>query len=117
MDIEKECNFSTISAEELLISKNTAAITDKKLRDKMVKKTLELKKTIDLIKQNTYEKTSKKNTKPVEVILAKERHTIKGEPKQRMEKFPQDQKSNREEIDHIDFVGHRTGHQYISVQL
>ena len=37
------------------------AITDKKLRDKMMKeKTLELKKTIELIKQNTYEKKNKK---------------------------------------------------------
>ena len=36
------------------------AITDKKLRDKIMKeKKLELKKVIELIKQNTYEK---KNT-------------------------------------------------------
>ena len=37
------------------------AITDKKLRDKIMKeKTLELKKIIELIKQNTYEKKKKK---------------------------------------------------------
>ena len=45
IEIEKECNFGSISAEELLISKYMTAITDKKLRDKIMKeKTLELKK-------------------------------------------------------------------------
>ena len=45
IEIEKECNFNTISAEELLISKYMTAITDKKLRDKIMKeKTLEMKK-------------------------------------------------------------------------
>ena len=64
------------------------AITDEKLRDKMMKeKTLELKKTIKLIKQNTYEKKNKKNTIPEASISTKERHTIKEEPIQRMEKF------------------------------
>ena len=60
-EIEKECNFTAISAEELLISKCMTAITDKKLRDKIMKeKTLEMKKIIDLIKQNTYEKKIKR---------------------------------------------------------
>ena len=54
IEIEKECNFGAISAEELLISKYMTAITDKKLWDKIMKeKTLELKKIIELIKQNT----------------------------------------------------------------
>ena len=39
IEIEKECNFGTISAEELLISKFMTAITDKKLQDKKMKKT------------------------------------------------------------------------------
>ena len=43
-EIEKEFNFNTISAEELLISKYMTAITDKKLRDRIMTKTLELKK-------------------------------------------------------------------------
>ena len=34
---EKECNFNTISAEVLLISKHMTAITDKKLRGKIMK--------------------------------------------------------------------------------
>ena len=51
------------------------AITDKKLRDKIMKeKNLEMKKIIDLIKQNTYEKKNKKNTIPEALILTKEKH-------------------------------------------
>ena len=72
IEIEKECNFKAISAEELLISKYMTAITDKKLRDKIMKeKTLELKKIIELIKQNTYEKKNKKNTIPEALISTK----------------------------------------------
>ena len=37
IEIEKECNFENITAEELLISKYLTAITDKKLRDKLMK--------------------------------------------------------------------------------
>ena len=78
MEIEKECNFGSISAEELVISKYMTAITDKKLRDKIMKgKTLELKKIIELIKQNTYEKKNKKNTIPETLISSKEKQIIK----------------------------------------
>ena len=38
IEIEKECNFENITAEELLISKFMTAITDRKLRDKLMKK-------------------------------------------------------------------------------
>ena len=38
IEIEKECNFESITAEGLLISKFMTAITDKKLRDKLMKK-------------------------------------------------------------------------------
>ena len=56
IEIEKECNFESITAEELLISNFMTAITDKKLRDKLMKeKKLEMKKAIKMIKQNTYE--------------------------------------------------------------
>ena len=81
IEIEKECNFHTISAEEFLISKYMTAITDKtdkKLRDKIKKeKTLELKKVIELIKQNTYEKKNKKNTIPEALISTKEKEIIR----------------------------------------
>ena len=54
------------------------AITDKKLQDKIMKeKTLELKKIIELIKQNTYEKKKKKNTKPEPLISTKQKQIIK----------------------------------------
>ena len=62
------------------------AITNKKLRDKTVKKTLEMKKLIDLIKQNTYKK-NKGNTIPEALISTKEKHIVKEEPIQRMERF------------------------------
>ena len=53
----------------------------------MKEKALELKKTIELIKQNTYEKKNKKNTILEKLILAKEKQVIKEEPIQRMERF------------------------------
>ena len=88
IEIKKECNFNAISAEELLISIYKTVITDKKLRDKIMKeKTLELKKIIELIKQNTYEKNNKKNTIPEALISTKEEHIIKEEPIQRMERL------------------------------
>ena len=88
IEIEKECNFDSISAEESLVSEYITAITDKKLRDKIMKeKTLELKKIIELIKQNTYEKKNKKNTIPEALISSKEKQMIKEEPIQRMERF------------------------------
>ena len=64
------------------------AITDKKLRDKiMEEKTLEMKNIIELIKQNTYEKKNKKNTIPKALISTTEKHIIKEEPIQRMKRF------------------------------
>ena len=88
IEIKKECNFGTISAEELLISKYMTAITDKKLRDKVMKeKTLELKKTLKMIKQNTYEKENQKNTRREAIITTKEKQIIKEKPIQRMEKL------------------------------
>ena len=89
IEIEKECSFGTISAEELLISKYMTAITDKKLRDKPMKEktVLEMKKTFEMIKQNTYEMKNKRNTKPEALITTKEKQTIKEEQIQRMIKF------------------------------
>ena len=56
------------------------AITDKKLRDRLMKeKTLEMKKTMKMIKQNTYEKKNKKNTIPEALITTKEKQMIKEE--------------------------------------
>ena len=50
------------------------AITDTKLRDKVMKeKKLELKKTIEMIKQNTYERKNRKNTIPEALISNREK--------------------------------------------
>ena len=87
IEIGKECNFESITAEELLISKFMTAITDKKLRDKLIKeKKPEMKKTIDMIKQNTYEKKNNKNTIP-EALISNREKEIKEEPIQKMDKF------------------------------
>ena len=61
IEIEKEFNFGTISAEELLISKYLTTITDNRLRDELMKeKALEMTKTIEMIKRNTNEKKTRK---------------------------------------------------------
>ena len=86
IEFEKECNFENITAEELLISKFMTAITDKKLRDKLMnEKKPEMKKAVEMIKQNTYEKKNNKNTIPEALISNREE--IKKEPMQRMNKF------------------------------
>ena len=62
IEIEKECAFEGITAEDSLISKSMTALTNTILRDKLMKeKKLELKKAIEMIKQNTYEKKSEKH--------------------------------------------------------
>ena len=63
IEIEKEFNFGTISAEELLISKYLTTITDNRLRDELMKeKALEMTKTIEMIKRNTNEKKTRKQS-------------------------------------------------------
>ena len=78
IEIEKECNFESITAEELLISKFMTAITEKKLLDKLMKeKKPEMKKTIEMIKQNTYEKKNNKNTIPEALISTEKKKSKK----------------------------------------
>ena len=52
----------------------------------MKEKPLELNKIIELIKQNTYEKTNKKIRIP-EALISTKKHIMKEEPIQRMERF------------------------------
>ena len=86
IEIEKKCTFEGITAEDLLITKFMTAITDTKLRDKLMnEKKLELKKTIEMIKQNTYERKNRKNTIP-EALISNREKEIKEEPIQRMER-------------------------------
>ena len=87
IEIEKECAFKGITAEDPLISKFMTAITDTKLRDKLMKvKKLEWKKTIEMIKQNTYERKNRKNTIPEALTTSREKE-IKEEPIQKIERF------------------------------
>ena len=54
--LEKDCEFKEIKQKDLLISKFITSITDKKLREKLIReKTLNLKTTIKLITQNSYD--------------------------------------------------------------
>ena len=63
------------------------AITDTKLRDKLMKeKKLELKKTIEMIKQNTYERKNRKKPIPEALITSRVKE-INEEPIQKMERF------------------------------
>ena len=93
-----------------MISKYMTAITDKKLRDKMMKeKTLEMKEAIELIRHNTYEKKNKENTIPEALITTKEKQLIKEEPIQRIEKFGNRTKSKMTGTRQCSFATARIG--------
>ena len=74
-----------------------------------------MKKTIELIKQNTYEKKNKKNTIPEALISTKEKHKIKEKPIQRMERYGPKPKNKNFETDRVDTAMLRTGHHCINV--
>ena len=109
IEIEKECVFEGITAEDLLISKFMTAVTDTKLRDKLMEeKKLELKKTIEMIKQNTCERKNRKNTIPEALIPHREKE-IKEEPIQTMKGQTQDRKINSPAKNHVNSVTHQIG--------
>ena len=81
--LEKNCEFKDIKQEDLLIPKFIASITDKKLREKLIReKTLNLKTTVELITQNSYDRRHKQSTIPA--ALAKDKE-IKEEPIQKIQ--------------------------------
>ena len=81
--LEKNCKFKDIKQEDLLISKFITSITDKKLREKLIRdKTLNLKTTVELITQNSYDRRHKQSTIPT--ALAKDKE-IKEEPIQKIQ--------------------------------
>ena len=85
------------------------AITDTKLHDKLMKeKKLELKKTIEMIKQNIYERKSRKNTIPEAMISHREKE-IKEEPIQRMERSDTRPKTNLPTENRANSVTHQIG--------
>ena len=83
ISLEKNCEFKDIKQEHLLISNFITSITDKKLRAKLFReKTLNMKTTMDLVTQDSYEKRHKRSTIPP--ALAKEKET-KRDPIQKIQ--------------------------------
>ena len=65
LSVEKDCEFKDIKQEDLLVSKFITSITDEKLREKLIReKTLNLKTTVDLVTQDSYDKRHKQSTVP-----------------------------------------------------
>ena len=79
--LEKNCEFIDIKQEDVRISKFITSITDKKLRETLIsEKILNLKTTIELITQNSYDRRNKQST--ITPALAKDKE-IKEEPIQK----------------------------------
>ena len=65
---------------ELLISKFITPVTDRKLRDKLMKvKVLDIPKVNEQLQQNTYDQKNIKNTRP-EALISNREQDMKEEP-------------------------------------
>ena len=105
-----------MTAEELFISKFMTAVTDKKLRDKLMKqKKPEMKKVIEMIKQNTYEKINNKNTIPETLISNPEKKSKKNQYKQ-WKNSTHDRERNSTTTDPVDSAMYQTGAQLTDAQ-
>ena len=95
--LAKNCEYKDIEQEDLLISKFITSITDKKLREKLSReKTLNLRTTLELITQNSYDRRHKQSTIPT--ALAKDKE-IKEEPIQKIQpKYETDKHGNTAQI-------------------
>ena len=97
--LEKNCEFKDIKQEDLLISKFITSITDKKLREKLIReKTLNLKTTVELITQNRYDRRHKQSTIPAALAEDKENltwHSNMLKTKYLPEKAPQKSRNRR----------------------
>ena len=70
--LEKNCDFKDVKQEDLLISKIITSITDKKLRVKLIReKILDMKTTVELVTQNSYDRRHKQST--ISPVLAKDK--------------------------------------------
>ena len=70
--LKKNCKFEDIKQENLVISKFITSISDKKLREKLIrKKILSPKTTMNLVTQDSYGKRHKQST--IFTVLAKEK--------------------------------------------
>ena len=69
VDIERKCEFNSITSEEIITYKFAATINDKKARDKFIKGPLKLQMVLETIEQDNYnrkygdKKTNKKHRK------------------------------------------------------
>ena len=93
--LERTCQFKDIKQEDLLLSKIITSITDKKLREKLIReKTLNLKTTIELITQDSYDRQQTQSTIPPALAKDKER---KQEPIQKIQakQFREQQKQKK----------------------
>ena len=71
----KNCEFKDIKQEDLLISKFITSNTNKKLPEKLIsEKTLNLKTTMDLVTQDSYEKRHKQPTIPTALVKRKKKN-------------------------------------------
>ena len=83
VSLERNCEFKDIKQEDLLKSKFITSVTDKKLQEKLIReKTLNMKTTMDLVTQDSYDKRYKQSTIPP--ALAKEKES-KEEPIQKIQ--------------------------------
>ena len=120
IEMEKQSNFERITAEELLNSVNRVkfmtAIRDKKLPDKLMKeKKPQMKKTIDMIKQNTCEKKINKNSIPEALISNRKEKSKTNQYKDRTNS-KHDRERNSTKTDIVDSVMHQTGAQLTNAQ-
>ena len=85
------------------------AITDTKLRDKLIEeKKLELKKTIEMIKQDTYERKNRKNIIPEALITNRERNRRRTNTKNRKESV-RDRKTEQQTKNRVNSATHPIG--------
>ena len=99
VSLERNCEFKDIKQEDLLISKFITSITGKKLREKLIReKALNLKTTMDLETQDSYERKHKQSTIPT--ALAKEKEIKKNRYKRysrEKTKLPKKHQNNNKE--------------------
>ena len=71
--LEKNCEFKHNKQGDIFMSKFITSITDKKLREKLIReKTLNLKTTVELITQNSFDRRHKQSTIPLALPKDKE---------------------------------------------
>ena len=72
VDIERKCEFNSITPEEIITYKFAATINDKKARDKFIKGPLKLQMVLETIEQDNYNRKNgdkKANKRPRKVKL------------------------------------------------